>query len=135
MVTIGRQASPLLTRWRCGPGPTRSACGRKGTAALEAALLREMREETGLVVSVGGLLYVAERPEDGLLVITFAVRGAGGGLRLPDNEHDASPISDVRFVPIDCLPAYGDSQTWRDLAAAGLPDAPAHVGPKSAIGL
>ena len=102
---------------------------------LSGALMREMHEETGLEVSVDRLLYVAERPAEGLLHITFAVTRTGGALRTPPVNQDANPITAVRFVAVEALPAYGFSPRWRDLVAQGFPDAPAYVGPKRAIGL
>ena len=41
---------------------------------LRDALIREMREETGLVVSVQRLLYVADKPADNVIHITFELK-------------------------------------------------------------
>ncbi len=58
--------------------------------ALEAALQREVREETGLQVEVGSLCSFAEKDISGLrmLCLLFEARVAGGELALSD-EHDA----------------------------------------------
>ncbi len=127
----------LLVRQRVRPDREWSLPGGRvqGGESLAQALIREMREETGLRVSVVRLLYVAEEAQEALLHITFLLRREGGRLELPTNEHDANPISDVRFVPIADLPGHGFAALWRDLAAGGFPNAPAYVGPKSAIGL
>lgn len=102
---------------------------------LGEAVVREMKEETGLEVSVVRLLYVADKPEENVVHITFEVRRDGGELALPTNEFDANPISDVRFVSVGELGRYGFSERWRDLAARGFDDAPAYVGHKKSIGL
>ena len=102
---------------------------------LDEAMVREMKEETGLDVSVGRLLYIAEKPEDGLLHVTFELGREGGELQLPTNEFDANPISGVRFVHVDDLEAYGFSAVWAGLVEKGFPDAPRYVGLKANIGL
>ena len=102
---------------------------------LVDAVVREVAEETGLSTEVRRLLYVAELPEHGLVHITFELGRTGGELRLPTNEHDENPISDVRFVPIPQLCDYGFSETWRNLTCTGFDSAPSYVGHKRAIGL
>jgi ADP-ribose pyrophosphatase YjhB (NUDIX family) len=102
---------------------------------LQDALVREMKEETGLDVSVQRLLYVADKPEDNVVHITFELKHAGGALELPTNEFEANPISDVKFVNISELDEYDFSSTWSDLVASGFHNAPAYVGHKRNIGL
>lgn len=102
---------------------------------LQDAIVREIGEETGLQASILRLLYVADKPEDRLLHITFELRRCGGELQLPSNAFDANPISDVRFVALDELGDYGFSEAWCDRVATGFPDAPAYVGHKSNVGL
>lgn len=103
--------------------------------SLEAAMIREMKEETGLDVAVERLLYLAERPSDCLLHITFALRRIGGELQLPTNEFDENPISDVRWVPVRELEDFGFSAKWREIVEARFPGAPGYVGGKENIGL
>jgi ADP-ribose pyrophosphatase YjhB (NUDIX family) len=102
---------------------------------LREATIREMQEETGLSVSVGRLLYVADKPEDTVLHITFEVARVSGALRLPGNECDDNPISDVQFVDVTKLTEYGFSDTWQSVVAAGFPGAPSYVGHKVSLGL
>lgn len=123
-VTASRQWS--LPGGRAGAGET-----------LEQAMIREMKEETGLDVAVGRLLYLCEMPDASppLLHVSFLLSERGGTLTLPTNEHDENPITDVRFVPFASLPEYGFSHRFTALALAGFPGAGAYMGPKSAIGL
>lgn len=103
---------------------------------LEDALIRELREETGLDVEVGRLLYVCDHITVDVHVvhITFEARVIGG--RIGDIAGtDRRPIRGVAFVPIDALTACGFSQQFADLAASGFPDAGSYAGPKDAIGL
>lgn len=102
---------------------------------LQQAIVREMREETGLEVSIERLLYVADKPEEDLLHITFALSRDGGALRLPTNEFEVNPISDVRFVEVRDLTDYGFSGAWQKLVADTFSDAPKYVGHKANIGL
>lgn len=102
---------------------------------LQQAIIREMREETGLEVAIERLLYIADKPEDDLLHITFALSRSGGVLRFPTNEFEVNPISDVRFVEVHDLINYGFTETWQDLVAGDFSDAPKYVGNKTNIGL
>lgn len=103
--------------------------------SLETAMIREMKEETGLDVAVEHLLYLAERPADCLLHITFAIRRIGGDLQLPTNEFDGNRISDVRWVPIRELEDFGFSAKWRQIVETGFPGSPGYVGAKENVGL
>lgn len=104
---------------------------------LEAALVREMREETGTDVEVGRLLYVCDHVTDSVHVLhlTFESTIVGGVVGDVVAGIDRRPIRGVAFVAIDRLVAHGFSQRFADLVSAGFPDAGRYVGPKSAIGL
>jgi ADP-ribose pyrophosphatase YjhB (NUDIX family) len=105
---------------------------------LTAALVREMREETGLDVELGRLLYVCDHlPGDGTHVIhlTFEARRTGGVIGQVAAGLDTRPIRGVEFVKLADLPSLGFSQRFGDLAMAGFPGAGSYMGPKTAIGL
>lgn len=104
---------------------------------LSEALVREMREETGLTVKVKKLLYVCDKPDSSppLLHITFLLEQAGGEIALPTNEHDENPIFDVRFVPVADLESYGFTRRFQELVSGGFPDAGNYKGLKCNIGL
>lgn len=76
---------------------------------LNEAIVREMKEETGLNVSIKELLYVCDKPEanPAILHITFLLDILGGNIALPSNEFDDNPISDVKFVLI-----AGEGKRW-----------------------
>lgn len=76
---------------------------------LEEAMIREMREETGLEVKIKKLLYVCDKPDasPSLLHITFLLERIEGEIKLPSNEFDHNPIHDVQMVPINELSYYG----------------------------
>ncbi len=106
--------------------------------SLSDALIREMREETGIDVSIGRLLYVCDHlPGAGTHVVhlTFEATRIGGdvGDVLPDA--DTSPIRGVHFVELTDLPDHGFTSTFRDLALAGFPGAGSYQGAKATIGL
>jgi ADP-ribose pyrophosphatase len=104
---------------------------------LEAAIVRELEEETGLSTEVEKLLYLCDKPDasPSLLHITFLLRRIGGEIRLPSNEFDANPIADVVMAPIHELESYGFSAQFAALVREGFPDAGSYQGLKSNIGL
>ncbi|NUW39576.1 NUDIX hydrolase [Nonomuraea rhodomycinica] len=105
---------------------------------LNAALAREMREETGVEVNVGRLLYLCDHLPGGdthVVHITFEATRTGGSLGAIDEGADTRPIRGVRFVPIGDLPSLGFSRRFTELAQAGFPEAGSYMGAKSNIGL
>jgi mutator protein MutT len=105
---------------------------------LEACLVREMQEETGLHVAIERLLYVCDRIMYGQHVvhITFAVKRIGGRLYAGrEPEPDANPIHSVHMVPLTALPEYGFSKRFIALAMQGFPNAGTYQGSVETIGL
>jgi ADP-ribose pyrophosphatase YjhB (NUDIX family) len=105
---------------------------------LAAALVREMREETGLEVEPGRLLYVCDHvPCNGTHVVhlTFEARRIGGTAGQVTAGLDTRPIRGVEFVKFADLPSLGFSERFGELAMAGFPGAGSYMGPKTAIGL
>ena len=104
---------------------------------LEQALVRELKEETGLETSIIRLLYICDYPEaePPILHITFLIKRIGGELRLHLNQYDENPIYDVKMIPIDELSSYGFSDKFRDIVKRGFPDSGCYKGHKRNIGL
>ncbi|AZJ21665.1 NUDIX hydrolase [Bacillus wiedmannii bv. thuringiensis] len=104
---------------------------------LEEAMIREMREETGLEVKIKKLLYVYDKPDasPSLLHITFLLERIEGEITLPSNEFDHNPIQDVQMVPIKDLSQYGFSETFITLISEGFASAGSYQGLKQNIGL
>ncbi|MFU2028205.1 DNA mismatch repair protein MutT [Bacillus wiedmannii] len=104
---------------------------------LEEAMVREMREETGLEVKIKNLLYVCDKPDasPSLLHITFLLERIEGEITLPSNEFDYNPIQDVQMVPIKDLSQYGFSETFITLISEGFASAWSYQGLKQNIGL
>ena len=106
--------------------------------ALGDALVREMLEETGLLVEAVRLLYLCDHlPGNGTHVVhvTFEVRRVGGTLGAIMPGKDTRPIRGVEFVPIADLSLFGFGERFAELARAGFPRAGSYMGPKSSIGL
>jgi ADP-ribose pyrophosphatase YjhB (NUDIX family) len=105
---------------------------------LAAALVREMREETGLEVEPGRLLYVCDHlPGNGTHVVhlTFEARRTGGTVGEVVAGADTRPIRGVEFVKLADLTALGFSERFGELAMAGFPGAGSYMGAKANIGL
>jgi ADP-ribose pyrophosphatase YjhB (NUDIX family) len=98
---------------------------------LTAALVREMREETGAEVEAGRLLYVCDYiPPDSVPVvhITFEATRVGGIVGAVDAGADSHPILDVEFVRIDDLVSRGFSERFASLVREGFPGAGSYAG-------
>jgi len=102
---------------------------------LEEGVVRELHEETGLIVKVKKLLYICEKPDVNLLHITFSLERIAGEIRLPTNEFDENPIYDVKMVDIKALSSYGFSEKFRNIVENSFPDSGSYRGLKSTIGL
>ena len=104
---------------------------------LEQALIREMKEETGLDVEPIRMLYVCDvaASDNTVLHITFLAKWIGGEITLPTNEFDENPIHDVQFIPIDELTEYGISEKFIEIIKNDFPNAGNYMGDKSNIGL
>jgi ADP-ribose pyrophosphatase YjhB (NUDIX family) len=105
---------------------------------LAGALVREMKEETGLDVEPGRLLYVCDHlPGNGTHVVhmTFEARRTGGTVGDIASGADTTPIRGVEFVPVSKLTSLGFSDRFAELVTAGFPGAGSYMGPKCAIGL
>lgn len=104
--------------------------------ALEAALLREVQEETGLQVALGSLLYVCDNilPDKHLLHITFLCTKVGGELGAITGL-DTEKIHSVEFVPISQLAAKGFSETFINLVKTNFSNRGQYLGAKTNIGL
>jgi ADP-ribose pyrophosphatase YjhB (NUDIX family) len=102
---------------------------------LAQALVREMKEETGLDIEPGRLLYVCDHLPAQVVHMTFEARRTGGTLGDIMAGADTTPIRGVDFVPVAKLPELGFSERFAELVTAGFPGAGSYVGLKSAIGL
>ena len=113
------------------------AARRQGRAdeTIEEALEREVREETGLDIQVGDLLYVCDVVKAHVVHLSFECRRVGGALGAVEPGADTRPIRVVEFVKLADLPSLGFSKRFLELARAGWPDAGSYMGPKSNIGL
>lgn len=127
----------LLLNQDTGTGRSWSLPGGKLEAGetLAEALVREMKEETGLDVEPGRLLYVCDHVPAEVVHVTFEARRTGGTLGDVMAGADTTPIRGVDFVPVAKLPELGFSERFAELVTAGFPGAGSYMGPKSAIGL
>jgi len=102
---------------------------------LAQALEREVREETGVEVEVGRLLYLCDNVSAHVVHITFEARRVGGQLGAVTEGADTRPIRQVTFVPLDDLTGLGFSEVFVKLCKENFPGAGSYMGPKAAIGL
>jgi ADP-ribose pyrophosphatase YjhB (NUDIX family) len=98
---------------------------------LDQCLIRELKEETGLDVAVGDLLYITDRilPDSHVVHITFLLRRTGGTL-LTEEELRAKKetVRKAEMVPLDQVEAYGMTSRWRQLAESDFPERGSYRG-------
>ena len=105
---------------------------------IEQCLVREMKEETGLDISIVDLLYICDRlQEDNHVVhMTFLIKKMGGKLGTGDGaEFTTGKIKSVKMIPLYELENYGFASTFCDLARSNFPDRGTYKGNISNIGL
>lgn len=91
---------------------------------LERCLVREMKEETGLDVSVGDLLYVTDWFYRDIHVVhmLFLTEVVGGGTRSGEVPRTAGePGRECVWVPLDRLEDYGFGPAFSELVRSGFP--------------
>ena len=116
VLLIRRGQPPLLGEWSLPGGVLE--CGE----TLRDAVVREAREETGLVVETGEMLGVYERLIRGdeervryhYVLIDFLCRPVGGDLEA------GSDAVDVRWFTRDELPALNLADDTNDVVLKGL---------------
>ena len=116
VLLIRRGQPPLLGEWSLPGGVLE--CGE----TLREAVVREAREETGLVVETGEMLGVYERVIRGgegrvryhYVMIDFLCRPVGGDLNA------GSDVADVRWFTRDELPALNLADDTNDVVLKGL---------------
>ena len=116
VLLIRRGTAPLLGEWSLPGGVLE--CGE----TLREAVVREAREETGLVVETGEMLGVYERVIRGeqgrvryhYVLIDFLCRPVGGDLKA------GSDATDVRWFTRDELPALNLAYDANDVVLKGL---------------
>ncbi len=98
---------------------------------LEQSIIREMKEETGLDISVGDLLYVTDRIKDNnhVVIISFQVIKEGGELGTGHgSEFERGKIKSVKMIPISELRSLGFSENYCRLVEADFPDKGTYKG-------
>jgi 8-oxo-dGTP diphosphatase len=116
VLLIRRGQSPLLGEWSLPGGVLE--CGE----SLREAVVREAREETGLVVETAEMLGVYERvirDDEGrvryhYVLLDFFCRPLGGDLKA------GSDAADVRWFTRDELPALNLAYDANDVVLKGL---------------
>ena len=105
--------------------------------SLEECMIREMKEETGLDVSIGKMLYICDLIKDDLHVvhITFLVEKTGGKLGNIAEGLDTQKIRSVEMVPIDNLENHGFSLKFKKLVEENFSGSGNYMGAKDNIGL
>ncbi len=90
---------------------------------LKQGLARELKEETGLDVSVGDLLYLTDRINKNVhvIIVSFRISKIRGELGTGNGpEFATGKIKSVRMVPLNELPDLGFSEDYCELVKSGF---------------
>ena len=116
VLLIRRARPPHAGRWSV-PGGKVSA-----GETLAAAVARELREETGLLVEVGPLALWLERIVPGFhyVILDFLARPSGGALAAGDDAAEARWFDDDELAGLATTPGLGAAIAHARRVAAGL---------------
>lgn len=98
---------------------------------LDQCLVRELKEETGLDVAIGDLLYITDRilPDSHIVHITFLMNRTGGTLLTEDElRAKKETVRKAEMVPLDSLESYGFTHKWCELAKSNFPGRGSYKG-------
>lgn len=119
LLLIRRGREPALGLWSLPGGRVQHG------EELAAAVVREVYEETGLLVAAGRVVGEVQRPGPGGVIyeITdFAVELVGGRLRPGDDAQDARFVDSVELSQLPLSPGLHQTlRRWAALPAGPLP--------------
>jgi 8-oxo-dGTP pyrophosphatase MutT (NUDIX family) len=105
---------------------------------IEQCMVREMKEETGLDVTIKELLYVTDRfrgSDNHVVHLTFLLERIDNNPgKLEWTHHDphttstSKPLREIKMVPIDELIDYGFSPKFYKLVKMGFPEKGSYQG-------
>lgn len=98
---------------------------------IERCLIREIKEETGLDISVKELLYVTDRfyRKTHIVHMLFLVEKIGGELRSgKELESKTEKIKEFTMAPVDKLQDYGFPLNLCHLVKSGFPERGSYKG-------
>ncbi len=105
--------------------------------SIHEALIREVREETGLTIEAKRLLYVSQRflPTTHVVQVIMEALYVSGKLGHDIHLTETETVHDMAFVDIEKLEDYGISTTFANLVRSGFPDSGSYKPALDEIGL
>jgi ADP-ribose pyrophosphatase YjhB (NUDIX family) len=105
---------------------------------IEECLVREMREETGLEIRAGELLYISDRFfGENIHIVHLSFRAARTGLKPGEyiwTHNDPRPtksspkMREIKMIPIDEMTGYGFSEKYCQLVKDNFPGKGSYQG-------
>jgi mutator protein MutT len=130
-ILLVRQEVTETRRWSLPGGKLESG------ETIEQCLIREVKEETGLDITIDELLYVCDRFYKGNQVVhmTFLVKRTGDRPEETEWTHnDPKPSGsserrrEIRMAPVNTLTDYGFTPQFQRLAEADFPERGSYKG-------
>lgn len=82
--------------------------------SVEAAAIREMKEETGVIIHITGLVGLYSDKNSPVILAVYSAQAIGGS---PASGHDADEITTFALSDLPSLPFPHDNQILRDWCA------------------
>jgi 8-oxo-dGTP diphosphatase len=87
----------------------------KRSEGLVAALKREVKEETGLIVEVGDLIAVMDRVEKAAVTLLFEAHSKRGSIKVKSNQKEIADVGFSSTLPENSSPSA--NHFWSTLFA------------------